>query len=488
MGIGIEAPHAGSSEAPASLKRTLGLRTVVSTSAGLTFASSTFLVVAFLGHSLPGDSAWLPIALAGLLCLLAASCFSELNGMYPSAAGIRLWLQRSFGEKTALVTSLTYMSVVALVVGTEAYVLSYVLSAAIPSVPPVVWIVLMLTVATLANIRGLRVAGAMQDIITYSVVVSIFVMSILALARVHFHVAAPGSTGGIGNVGNLIGFAIFLFVGFEWVTPLAEEVREPRSIPYGMFIALGLLVAAYSLVTTAMFADPSIARGLYGSAALPNPIPHITFARAALGPIGMWAMIATSLCMSITTFNAGLISVSRFVYASAREHVLPKALEKLSVTSKETTPVAAIWAVYCLALATSLFVYFTKHYVVLVNLAAATEALIYAWAAACVVMLRLREAALPRPYRVWGGIWLPGLTCLVFLVVGVAVFFTKLTFDYFGAGIIIAVAAAGWYLYVHYVAMPRKERVRAELAAKRKSRRPVRSAEASTPEPVAVEE
>src|SRR3954469_16334126 len=103
--MGIELPDSPSAAPPSTappptgagptvLKRTLGLRTVVSTSAGLTFASSTFLVVVYIGYALAGDAAWIPITIAGLLCALAAAAFSELNGIYPSAAGIRLYIQR----------------------------------------------------------------------------------------------------------------------------------------------------------------------------------------------------------------------------------------------------------------------------------------------------------------------------------------------------------------------------------------------------------
>ena len=453
------------------MKRTLGLRTVVSTSAGLTFASSTFLVVVLIGHSLTGNASWIPITIAGLLCALAAAAFTELNGMYPSAAGIRLWLFRAFGDKVALVTALSYMSVVALVVGTEAFVLSSVLSDACPKIPPPAWIFLMLTVATVANLRGARIAGALQDIITYSVIASIVIFSLLGLNHAHWQVPSFTHPGPIGNVASMVGIAIFLFVGFEWVTPLAEEVKEPTSIPYGMFIALGLLVVCYSLISTAMFAGPSHGEGLFGSPSSRNPIPHITFASSFLGTAGRIGMIITSLCMSLTTFNAGLLSVSRFIWASAREHVLPKKLEHMS---KRLTPTYAIVTVYFLALAVSMFVFVTHKYVLLVNMAAATESLIYAFAAACVFVLRRKEASTTRPYRMWGGLWLPAVTCALFLAVGIGVFFTQPGFDYWGAGAILAVVAVAWFLYIHFVVTPRKERIKAEQAAKRQSRRPVK--------------
>jgi amino acid transporter len=453
-----------------SLRRTVGLRTVVSTSAGLTFASSTFLVVVFIGHSLAGDAAWIPILVAGILCAMAAAAFSELNGMYPSASGIRLYIQRSFGETAAHAVSLTYMSVVALVVGTEAYVLSYVLNAAIPAIAPPVWIFLMLSVATAANFRGLKVAGALQDIITYAVIASILAMSVCALSKVHFHVPGLMHPGSIGTVLNMVGFAVFLFVGFEWVTPLAEEVKDIRSISWGMFIALLILVVAYSLISSAMFADPKISGALYGTDEARNPIPHVVFALLALGPIGRTVMITTSLCMSLTTFNAGLITLSRFLYASAREHILPKQLEKVSV--KYSTPYVAVFTVYAIALLVSFVVYFTKKYVILVNLAAVTESIIYALAAICVIALRIKEAQTPRPYKMWGGYVLPGLAALLFIGVGAGVIFTSPDFTYWGAGLLLVLCAAGWWAYVHFAAMPRKEKIKAEQAAKRPSRRP----------------
>ena len=270
------------------LKRSIGLPTVISTSAGLTFASSTFLVVVQVACYLAGDAAWIAILIAGGLCALAAAAFSELNGMWPSVNGIRLYLHRAFGEKVSLVVALTYMSGVTLVVGTEAYVLSHVLSAALPAVKPPWWIFGMLTLATLFNFRGLKIAGTFQNVVTYSVVASIVTMSVLALAHAHFSAPQPLHTGGAGPVFQAVGVAIFLFVGFEWVTPLADEVKSAKAIPVGMFVAVILLVLVYALISTAMFAGlPGTGRALLSDASgVRQPIPHVVFAGAVLGP---WA-------------------------------------------------------------------------------------------------------------------------------------------------------------------------------------------------------
>ncbi|MDQ2731338.1 MAG: APC family permease [Armatimonadota bacterium] len=453
------------------LRRSLGLRTVISTSAGLTFASSTFLVVVQVAHDLVGDAAWIPILIAGLLCCLAAAAFSELNGMYPSAAGISLYIRRAFGVRAALLTSLTYVSVITVVVGTEAYVLSHVLTEAIPAIKPPVWILLMLTVASAANLYNLRVAGRLQDVVTYSVICSIVTMSLIALSHVQFHVPAPLHTGGAMPVFNAVGLAVFLFVGFEWVTPLADEVKQPRSIPIGMFIALALLVTVYSLLSVSMFAYPSLRGPLFGTEAHREAIPHVIFAKAALGDAGRWCMIITSLFMSLTTFNAGLMGVSRLIYSLAQDHALPSRLRQLS--ARFGTPSAAVLAVYVIALVVSFAVYFTQRYIILVNLAAATESFIYAFAAASVVALRLKESDKVRPYRMWGGLALPILTAIVFTAVGLGVF-AAASSEYWGAAVLLVMFIAGWAVYIHLVVMPRRARMEAEAAAKRGSRRPSR--------------
>jgi amino acid transporter len=180
-------------------------------------------------------------------------------------------------------------------------------------------------------------------------------------------------------------------------------------------------------------------------------------------------MIATSLCMSLTTFNAGLIGVSRFIYGMARDQVLPKPLANIS--ARFNTPDRAVFLVYVIALAVSTIVYLTDKFVLLVNLAAAAESFIYAFAAACVVGLRIKDRDRDRPYRMWGGIWLPALTAVLFAAIGIGVF-AQPNIDYWGAGVLLVAVGAAWWLYIHFLALPRLTKSRAEAAARRPSRRP----------------
>ncbi len=435
----------------------LTLRTVVATSAGLTLASSSFVAAVQVAGFLAGDSAWLAILVGGLLCLAAGACFSELNDILPSAAGIRLYFGRAFGEKAALTVSILYMLVIMGVVGAESFILAKILNHAIPWVAPLAWIVVLQVAATLMNIRGIKIAGTFQDVITYGLMISMALMSYWGLKNIDFQLAAPLATGGAGSLFAAVAVGVFLFVGFEWVTPLAEEVTDSRLISRGMFLAVGLLSVVYSLFTVVMAANVP-REELVGS-----PVPQLLFARSVLGEAGVIWAVVVSLAASITTFNAGMISISRFFYATARENALPAVFSKISV--RYLTPWVSILAVFAVGFTLSVIILFTGKYLVLVNMAAAAECMVYALAGISVLVLRKkinRERTFTIP---WGPV-IPVFTAAVFAFLAAGVFATD---PYAAVGIASGLAVIWWY--VSRVVPVLREKARAGRALRsRKSR------------------
>lgn len=436
------------------LSKVLTLRTVVATSAGLTLACSSFVAAVQVAGYMAGDSAWLAILTGGLLCLLAATCFSELNGMLPSAAGLRLYLSRAFGDRLALTVSLLYMAVVTGVIGTESYVLAHVLTAALPAVPPVLWVCLMLAVVCGLNIRGIKLAGHFQDLLTYGLLISLVLFSVIALIRGGVHLATPWRPGSFNGFVQALAVGVFLFVGFEWVTPLAEEVKAVNLISRGMIIAVGVLSVTYGLLTMAMTVTVPKA------ALSASPVPQILFARQILGSTGVVWMTVVSLAASVTTFNAGLISVSRFMYASAREHVLPAVFSKIS---RYFTPWVAVVTLFFIGLAISILVLITGDYLALVDAAAAMEAVVYTLTAIAVIILRKKQPDWPRPYQIRGGLVIPLVTALVFTILAGAVLST----DYLAGILLVGGGLLSW-AYVGLVVPVLKEHHRHKKVQRRR--------------------
>ncbi len=440
------------------LKKVLTLRTIVATSAGLTLSSSTFVAAVQVAGFLAGDAAWLAILTGGLLCTTAALCFGELNGMTPSAAGIRLYFSRAFNDQLALIVSMLYMVVIMGVIGAESYVLAQVLNEVWPVVPALVWILTMFSIVTALNVLGVKIAGGFQNVLTYGLLLSMLAFAFIALVKVNFQLTTPLGTGNAVGLVNAVALGVFLFVGFEWVTPLAEEVTHHRIVSRGMLLAIGILSVTYALFTVAMTATTP-REALAGS-----PIPHLLFARSILGDAGVAWMVVITLAASITTFNAGLISVSRFVYSSAREHVLPPVFSKISI--RFFTPWTAVLAIFIIGLAISIAVLVTHRYLVLVNIAAAMESIIYALAGLAVIRLRKKMPEVDRPYRIPGNYIIPGICALMFTVLALAVFVSfPIVLLYIALGLLICT----WY--VNVVVPELKRRYQAQKAAAKPRRR-----------------
>ena len=91
------------------LRKVIKLRTVISASTGMAIATSSYVAGIQIATILVGELAWISILLAGFLCLLSSMCFSELTSLYPSAAGIKLYIQNAFNEKVSIIIGMFYV-------------------------------------------------------------------------------------------------------------------------------------------------------------------------------------------------------------------------------------------------------------------------------------------------------------------------------------------------------------------------------------------
>ena len=78
--------------------------------------------------------------------------------------------------------------------------------------------------------------------VAFLIGVSIYTFARMALTSAR-RVASAKFT--LENVIQAAGVGVFLYVGYEWVTPLAEETTDYRLIGKGMLWAIGLLSITY---------------------------------------------------------------------------------------------------------------------------------------------------------------------------------------------------------------------------------------------------
>jgi len=472
---------AAGAQGAAALRRSVGTATATATSAGLAFAAIDYLGVVSVMAYAPGDTAAFAILIGGLLVILVAGIFSELNGLYPTAAGIRLYLSRAVGNRTALAITFTYMSTVVLVIAADAFLIGAAVRHVLhePSALAYVWIAVLLGVALAANLRGVRLAGWVQTIVTYTVLTGTAVLSVIALFHVGgafrspLNLFAKGSFSGI----QALAFALFLYAAFEWVTTTAEEARTPRVITRALFIAPVLIWVVATLFALAL------AHLLPFSAIHHSAYPQLLLGKAALGTVGELWMLALTVLTALNTFNGGFLVASRFIYAAAREGNLPRQFASLNLNA---VPWLAVTTLAGVSAVVAAVVFATGEWLLLVAVGAAIEAGIYALGSLSLLILRRRESR-ERPFRLLAARPLAGGGVLVFSVLFLA---TGLSdpkhpsrFSLLPLGVIAALAVISTSYVMIFV--PRLQAAAAARAAanrpRRRPQRPAAAVEGSVP-------
>lgn len=452
---------------PVSLRRVLKFRTVVSTSTGLAYAAISLLSCIQLASSFSGDSdsGWVAILIAGALAILAALCFSELNALYPTAAAVRLYMKEAFSDNFSLIITFGYLLTIIAVIAADSYVVGSAITYAfnLPNWASLVWILALLGLSMGANLRGIKIAGLLQDITTYGLLAFIIIISLISLGQHGFQLRSPFEAFGqpVGLL-NAVAIGVFIFSGFEWVTPLSEEINDIGQIPRGMFISLGLLGISYALFTVAS----SHVLNVHSPAIFNSPVPQMLLARAALGQVGIWLMLIATLFTAVMTFNGGFATASRFLYAAAREDVLPPAFARISISF--AVPYVAVIFLAVSSAAIAVLIYFTNLFTILILLGAVLEALIYTIAGLCVIRLRRRQPEAARAFRIRGGLFFPILTVIIFGLLGILASLALGSNIMPGLPLLITIGLMGISALYVFLVIPK---LRAAAAARQATRR-----------------
>jgi amino acid transporter len=395
---------------PVRLNRELTQSGATAISTGLAFAAINFLAVAQLLQNVDARFAWVPVVVAGVVMLAVRGLFAELDGMRPSAAGIRLWLSQAMNERVALVITMTYMTTVILVIAADAYIIGEAAAWALHNgtAVAIVYVVVLLALATWINIRGIKLAGRAEQVATYTVVALTLLIGVVALLHPSTDGSTPlGTTATTSPVQALI-LGIFIYVGFEWVTTNSEEVTRPAIIPRAMLVAIGVLAVSWSVFAMAMGSTLT-------NSDLTSAYPQLLVAQRALGEGGMLLMLAVTALTAVNTFNGGFVTLSRFMYALAREGKLPRSFATLN---DRAVPVVPVYVLGGASLALAVVVAITGSFAVMVSVGAALEAGMYAAAAFVVWRLRRRAPDAVRPFRFRGGRPLAAVLMVVFALLG----------------------------------------------------------------------
>lgn len=310
-----------------TLKRTLGLRSVVLF--GLAYMAPMIVLGTF---GVLADDSGNAVPTAYLLALIAmlftAVSYGRMAKQFPVAGSAYTYTRKAIDSRVgflvgwAVLLDYFFLPMVIWLIGA-----SY-LNAQFPAVPSWLWIVGFIVVTTVLNVLGLQLAAKINLLLmaVQILVLVFFIVQCLRFVGDSHGAQAVFSAAPFGNSATTIGaiaagaaVAAYSFLGFDAITTLTEETRNPqRTIPKAIVLVTVIGGLIY-LIT---------------SYASQLAVFHITIKNSDSAAFEIAKVVGGSLLSAI--FLAGLVvtqlasgiaaqaSAARLLYAMGRDGVLPK--------------------------------------------------------------------------------------------------------------------------------------------------------------------
>lgn len=417
---------------PKELERDLGLFSVLAISIGAMIGSGIFILPA-VAVEYAGPAVVLAYILAGLVVLPAALSKSEMATAMPESGGTYLFIERGMGPLMGTVAgvgtwfALSFKGGLALVGGVPYLLYLF-------DVPPAITTPLALTLAVilvLVNLLGAKQTGRIQVVIVTVMLVALGWFAVGGVPSVQPANYAGFFESGAGGILAATGLVFVSYAGVTKVASVAEEIENPgRNIPIGILGSLGFTTALYALIVVVMLGvtDPS--------AIAASNAPMAIAAEAALGEVGIIAVVVAALLALVSTANAGILSSSRYPFAMSRDNLVPESLGKIS--ERFSTPSASITLTGVVLLVLIAFVPLES----IAKLASAFQILVFVLLNVAVVAFRRGTMEYEPTFESPLYPWMQG-----FGVVGGLLLLTQMGAIPLIGAVVITTASIAWYLW-----------------------------------------
>jgi amino acid transporter len=295
------------------------------------------------------------VPVAYLITLVAmvftARSYARMAVAYPFAGSAYVYTQRSFGGGIGFLAGWALMLDYLFLPLINYLLIGIYLEAAMPAVPAWVWILASIALVTVLNIVGIvQVARANFVIIALQVIfiVAFAIFGIGSLSGNQVDPLAPftgdGSVDGTGVLFTGAAMLALSFLGFDAVSTLAEEAKEPtKSVPRAIMITTigaGLLFIVLSYLSQIVYPSNEFADVDSASRDV-----MLQAGGELLANFFTAAYIAGCLGSALTS----QASVARILYAMGRDGVLPRRVFG-GLSARFKTPVVAILIVSAISL------------------------------------------------------------------------------------------------------------------------------------------
>lgn len=394
------------------LKRELGSWQLMLYVLGATIGAGIFVLPGTTAALHAGPGVIVSFLIGGIVTIAVGLAYVEFAAMAPVAGSAYTYSYIALGEIIAWMIGwdlLLEFTVIAstVAVGWSGYVDSFLQSigihlpgaltkdiahGGIVNLPAVIgWLI----VAWIA-LSGIKNVGRSNTLFTIAKVGAIILFLVIGTFHVNPVNWTPFTPFGWSGVMAGAALVFFAFTGFDGVTTVLEEVKNPqKTIPKALIGGLSVLTLIYALVA-------AILTGIVPFPDLDVPNPTV-FALQSVGIQWGGAIVAVAVIFGLlATMIANTTSATRVLFAMSRDGLLP---ERIAQTNKKTgVPVLSIFIVVLTGILLSGFLSIGE----LAEFANIGGLTAFALTTISVIVLRYTRPDQPRGFKV-PAIWLVGI-------------------------------------------------------------------------------
>lgn len=373
----------------AELKRHMGLFSTTMYGVGIILGAGIYVLVGSAAAT-AGNSVWISFLLGMAVSALSGLSYAELASMYPRAAAEYVFVKNAF-RNNFLASTIGWLTIFISIIAAATVALGfggYLTEFA--NIPIIVSATLLIVGLSIVNFLGIRESSTLNIVFTLVEVAGLGIVIYLGFFSNHLqHVNYLEMPFGIQGVFSGFILIFFAFIGFEDIVNISEETRNPRRIiPKAIFFSIlitGIIYILVSLASIQIMPWNELGQSV---------APLADVAGKVLGVNGMVLLSAIALFATTNTVLIVLLSGSRMLYGLSSHGSLHNVFSKIHLKTK--TP----WiAIVTIMMASILFVTI-GNIITVANITVFLLVIVYSMVNLSVIVLRLREPNVERPFKV----------------------------------------------------------------------------------------
>ena len=412
------------------LRRTLGKWELTAIGVGAVIGGGIFVLTGVAAHQYAGPALALSFAIAGAGCLFAAFCYAEFAGILPVSGsayaysygtmgeffawfiGWNLILEYMMGATTVAVSWSKYFIKLLHLLGWQnlpacllndpvtAREEAIKLGVAVPAFSINLPAALIVWIVTFILVRGIKESAKTNNIIVALKLAAVLFVIIVGVNYIHPSNWQPfippkiiDTTGvshyGLAGVITASGIVFFAFIGFDAVSTQAQEALYPtKDIPFAIIASLVICTTLYILVSLTL-------TGMVNYTAIDMGAP----VAAAFSSIGLnWASLLITVAAVIGLVSVMLVmllSQTRIFLNMAKDGLLPANIFA-AIHPHYKTPWKSTLLVGTIASLVAAVTPIEKA----TKMTSIGTLFAFAMICAAVLLLRIRQPSLHRPFKV----------------------------------------------------------------------------------------